>query len=255
MTGVQTCALPICRLAGIREVIGYATKKRGILLSKKIAPFAPDGQHRIDYYLHILEQAGLKVKDRHPEFFFGPEDLAQAEQFLAQQSVKKGDMLIGINAGGNWGLKRWPKENWAALADSLTDNLGAKVVITGSQKDIALAEGIRGLVNHGLIIAAGKLSLKAFAALCRRLDLFISADTGPLHIANAAGAKNIIALFGPTVPGITGPRPMQGVQIVQKDTGCKVPCYEVACPYNRCMRAITVEDVLARARAVKQILP
>ncbi|MDP3732674.1 MAG: glycosyltransferase family 9 protein, partial [Candidatus Omnitrophota bacterium] len=85
----------------------------------------------------------------------------------------------------------------------------------------------------------------------KRLDLFITADTGPLHIANAAGTKRIIALFGPTSPEITGPYPLKNTVILSKDVGCKVPCYVVNCKDNRCMKAITPEEVIKEIKQIK----
>lgn len=238
----------ICRLAAIPERIGYYTKKRGFLLTKKIAAPEINSMHRIDYYLNIIDNAGLKAEDRYTEFFFSEEDAKMAGDFLNRESIGKGDFLVAINPGANWYLKRWPKEYWAQLADSLISEWGAKVIITGSPNDISLAEDIKGLMKAKPIIAAGLFNLKQLAALCKRLDLFITADTGPLHIANSVGTKKIIALFGPTSPEITGPYPDKNVIILSKDVGCKIPCYVVDCRNNRCMKAITPEDVLARVK-------
>ena len=75
---VHLAARSSARLAGIPERIGYYTKKRAFLLTKKIIPPARDSLHRIDYYLNLIEKAGLKVEDRYPEFFISDED----EQFV-----------------------------------------------------------------------------------------------------------------------------------------------------------------------------
>ncbi len=243
----------ICRLAAIPERIGYLTKKRRFLLTKKIV--APDihSLHRIDYYLNIIEKAGLRCEDRFTEFFIGEEDLRFVEEALNKKGITRGDLLIGINTGGNWSPKRWPGEHWAALADKLISQLEAKVVISGSASDSALANQIRRQMKNEPIIACGVFNLKQLGALFKRLDLFITADTGPLHIANAVGAKRIIALFGPTSPEITGPYPTNNVIILQKDVGCAIPCYVVGCKDNRCMKAITPEEVLAQAKiAIKK---
>jgi len=101
------------------------------------------------------------------------------------------------------------------------------------------------------ILACGALNLKQLGALCKKLDLYISADTGPLHIANAVGAKKIVALFGPTHTSITGPYPAKNVIILLKDVGCKIPCYVVNCKDNRCMKAITVEDVIEKIKLLE----
>jgi lipopolysaccharide heptosyltransferase II len=238
----------ICRLAGIQERFGYYTKKRGFLLSRKIISPYRDSLHRIDYYLNIVEKSGLKVEDRFTEFFFDEEDRNLIKAFLKNEGITNDDFLVGINPGGNWEPKRWPKNYWSKLADTLIKDLGAKVILTGSHQDTPLAKAIEEKMQEKPLIACGKFNLKRFGALCKRLDLFITADTGPLHIANAVGTKKIIALFGPTHPSITGPFPDKNVILLQKDAGCKIPCYEVDCKDNRCMKAISVEDVVAEAR-------
>jgi heptosyltransferase-2/heptosyltransferase-3 len=241
----------ICYLAGIPERIGYYTPKRGFLLTKKIAALDPNVLHRIDYYLNIIEKAGLKVEDRYPEFFISDEDRNFVEDFLKKMSISKDDFLVGINPGGNWLPKRWPKEYWMQLADRLMEEFNARVIITGSHNDIENVKEIQAAMKQVPVIAAGMLNLKQLGALCKRLDLFITGDTGPLHIANAIGTKKIIAIFGPTSTSITGPYPQKNVVILSRDAGCKIPCYVVDCDDNRCMKAITPDDVLKEIKKFK----
>lgn len=246
----------ICRLAGIPQRFGYYTKKRGFLLAKKIVPPKRDSLHRIDYYLNLLEKIGLKVEDRYLEFFLHDEDMVFVDDFLKKNSISKprantsgescGDFLVAINPGGNWIPKRWPKEYWAEIADKLISEFNAKVIITGNLSDVPLAREIKAAMKEEPILAAGVLNLKQLGALCKRADLFITADTGPMHIANAVGAKKIIAIFGPTSPEITAPYPLKNVIVLQKEVGCKIPCYQVHCKDNRCMKAITPDDVLVK---------
>lgn len=240
----------ICRLAGIKERIGYYTRKRGFLLTKGIKPLPKDASHRIDHYLHIIEQAGLRVEDRYTEFFFDEAEAKYVEAFLEKNGIGKDDFTVAINPGGNWLPKRWPKEHWAILSDRLIEEFNAKVVITGSALDMPLAREIKDLMKEKPVFACGVFNLKQFGAFAKKADLVITADTGPLHIANAAGAKKIIALFGPTSPAITGPYPGKNAVIIQKDTDCKIPCYTVSCKDNRCMKAITPEDVIAQVRRI-----
>lgn len=238
----------ICRLAGIPQRVGYYTKKRGFLLTKKIAPVPKDTLHRIDYYLNIIEKAGLKAEDRYLEFFIDDLDVKFVEDFLNKESISSDDLLVAVNPGGNWLPKRWPPEYWAILADKLISEFGAKVIIAGSYSDVATARKIADLMQGQPIIASGIFNLKQLGALCKRLDLFITADTGPLHIANAVGTKRIIALFGPTSPEITGPYPTKNTIILSKDVGCKIPCYVVKCKDNRCMKAVKPDDVIAQIK-------
>jgi len=241
----------ICRLADIPQRFGYYTRKRGFLLTKRIIPPKNDTLHRIDYYLNIIEQAGLKVEDRYTEFFIGDEDINFAEGFLSKNSIHKNDFLIAVNPGANWLPKRWPGEYWARLCDRLITELGAKVIITGSRQDLSLASSIKESMKEKPVIASGIFNLKQLGALFKRLDLFISADSGPLHIANAVGTKRIIALFGPTSAEITGPVPLQNVVVLAKDVGCKIPCYVVRCKDSRCMKAVTPDDVIKEIRNFK----
>lgn len=234
----------ICYLAGISQRVGYYTPKRGFLLTQKIPAARYDTMHRIDYYLGVIEKAGMKIEDRYTDFFISNDDVAYVDKFLDKPGIARGGFLIGINPGGNWHLKRWPKEYWALLADKLIRQLGAQVIITGGPLDMKLARQIQGFMREKPVITCDTFNLKQSAALFKKLDLFITADTGPLHIANAVGTKKIIALFGPTSPEITGPCPLNKVIILRKKVGCKVPCYEVSCKDNHCMKAIKPEDVI-----------
>ena len=238
----------ICRLAGIPKRIGHYTKKRSFLLTQKIMPPPRDSLHRIDYYLDIIEHAGLKVEDRYTEFYFSEEDTRSVRDFLSKNSVSDKDFLVAINPGGNWLSKRWPKEYWAELADKLIEKFQAKVVITGGHNDHNLAEQIKARMKFKPIIACAVFNIKQLGALAKMASLFITADTGPMHIANSVGAKKIIALFGPTSPEITGPCPLNNAVILQKDVGCAIPCYNLKCKDNRCMKSITPDDVI---KAVK----
>jgi lipopolysaccharide heptosyltransferase II len=238
----------ICRLADISERVGYSTKKRSFLLTKKITSPKRDSLHRIDYYLNIIEKAGLRVEDRYAELYVSEKDKEFIDKFLNDKTVDKNDFLVGINPGGNWLPKRWLTHYWARLSDRLITELGYKVIITGSTSDIALVREIENLMLKKPIVATALLNINQLAALCKRLDLFITADTGPLHIANAVGLKRIIALFGPTSPHITGPYPSNNVVILSKDVGCKIPCYIKFCKDNRCMKAITPDEVIEKVK-------
>jgi len=240
----------IAVLAGIPERIGYYTKKRGFILTGKIPPLDMNSLHRIDYYLNVIEKAGLEIKDRFTDFFVSDKDLNFADDFLAKELKDDEGFLVGINPGGNWNPKRWPKEYFAEIADRLIKEFSARIIITGSSGDSALAREISSKMKAKPILACGILNLKQFAVMSKVLDLFITADSGPLHIANAVGTKKIIALFGPTDPLITGPFPSQNVIILRRDTGCKIPCYVVDCKNNRCMKAITVDEVMEKIRGV-----
>ncbi len=237
-------------LAGIPKRIGYDTKKRGFLLTHPIKPLTSQ-VHRMDSYLHVLESFGIKVEDR--TYQLEVDDFFQNEidYFLGNQGVQANDFLVVVNSGGNWDLKRWPKENFAQLIKRLVHDFKAKVVIPGGKKDVTLAQEISDLSQVHPIILAGETGIKQLLALMKRSQLVISGDTGPLHLASSVGTR-VIGLFGPTRPETTGVRGRAKFTSLQKDVGCnREPCYYLACPHNVCMQSITVEDVIKEVRRIK----
>ena len=148
-----------------------------------------------------------------------------------------------LNPGGNWDLKRWPKENFARLGKRLIKEYQAKVIITGARADLNLAQDIAAQMEQQPLIFCGKTTLKQLAALMAKVSLVISNDSGPMHIAVSQKTK-VIALFGPTSPQITGPYGRGNYTVIHRDVGCATPCYQLDCSDNRCMKAITVDDVL-----------
>ena len=235
-------------LAGIPERIGYATKRRGGVLTKAVEE-PPADLHKVDYFLRLAEAAGIAPGSRSYEFFVTEDDRRAVRELLAAKGIAAAERVIVINPGGNWDPKRWPKENFAWLADKAADRFNARIVISGAQKDIGLAEDIRNLMRIEPVIVAGATTLRQLGALMERASLVVANDSGPMHLAVAAGAK-VIALFGPTSPAITGPCGEGAYTVLFKNSACDVPCYNPACADRACMAAITVDDVMAAAGKV-----
>jgi lipopolysaccharide heptosyltransferase II len=236
--------------AGIPQRVGYTNLKRGFLLTKRIPLPPKDTIHRSDNFSQIVEAFGIRVDDSHYEFFISDKSRSFIRDFLKKEGISDTDFLVVINPGANWDLKRWPRENFAELSDRLVEYFNAKIVISGAEKDLSLATDISNMMKAKPIIVAGKTTFKQLGALMERANLVISADSGPMHLAAAVG-KNLIALFGPTDPKITGPRGRANTIVIQKDVGCKIPCYELDCKDNLCMKAISVEDVLLEVRKIR----
>jgi ADP-heptose:LPS heptosyltransferase len=132
----------------------------------------------------------------------------------------------------------------------LIGQLQAKVIFTGSSSDMQLVRQITSLMAHKPVVASGVFNIKQLAALSKQAKVFIPADTGPLHIANAVGAR-IVAIFGPTSPLVTGPYPAENAVVLQKNVGCPIPCYKVRCNDNRCMKAVSPDDVLEAVKGIQ----
>lgn len=235
-------------LSGIKERVGIYNPKRGFLLTKKVEPQESDA-HKVEQFLNIVKINNIPPSGKNMELFISEEDEAFAREYLRLQGVKEDRPVIVLNPGGNWNLKRWPDENFARLGDRLAELFGAQILITGAEKDIELGDAIAGMMKHKPAVACGKTTLRQLAAILKRADLVVSNDSGPMHIAVSQGAKTI-ALFGPTDPKVTGPYGEGKYIVIQKPSAksdCKVPCYNLRCENNVCMKAISVEDVVKEA--------
>ncbi len=237
-------------LAGIRERVGYDTKKRGKFLTHKI-PLPQELSHRSDFYLNVIKHYGLKVEDRTCELSVDRQAQKQMDDMLSRHNISQTDTVIIVNVGGNWDLKKWPLDHFSELLSRLTQECPVKIVIPGAAKDLEVAREISRKAGVQPVVLAGQTNLKQLIALMKRAFLVISADSGPMHIASSVGT-NGIALFGPTRPELTGPRGKGVFHVLQKDVGCnRQACYFLQCPDNVCMQSVTVDDVM---RAVRPLL-
>jgi len=160
--------------------------------------------------------------------------------------------LIGVHASGGRASKQWHVDRFATVARHLAKERSATIVLTGSSADRAIVDQVR-RVLHGFdfIDACGGLDLPALAALLGDLDLLITGDTGPMHLAAAMGTP-VVALFGPSDPRRYGPL-IDEARVLRVDLPC-APCGQVRLPPERCrghvpdcMDGISVAMVVAAA--------
>jgi len=193
------------------------------------------------------------LNNKQLEIYFSTDDIEYAADILAEEQLTESSLLIGLNPGIRKGaeLKGWPIERYAGLCDRIIDEYNGKILIFGSKQDIPFAKRIESLMHNKPFVLAGRTTLRQSAALIKRCDVFVTADTGPMHIAFAVNTPTV-ALFGPTNPGILASSDLMH-RIVIKDVGCN-PCYLrgpfPACSEARCMKAITVDDVIEKIENV-----
>jgi lipopolysaccharide heptosyltransferase II len=237
-------------LAGIAVRVGYAGKGKEKILTHVVKPLN-DQTHKADIYLNVIKAFGLKIDDKISTLCIAQETKEEVAEILSRKGIAGNEAFVVVHTSGNWDLKRWPKENWASLIRILTNDLGIKVVISEGPKEVVWAQEIarRSAVNP--IVLAGETNLRQLFALLEKASIVISADSGPLHIASCV-SKNIIGLYGPTMPWTTGPRGLARSVILHKQVGCNIACcYYQACSDNVCMKFISVSDVVS---SVKEIL-
>ena len=237
----------IARLSGARRVFGYSRAglrepASAILLSKKVA--VPRQTHVIRKALLLVEGAlGIPV----PEQLTFPINIAPTDESEAQQaSANAGGNYAILNPGGGWPTKLWSVDRFGKLADELWSSYGISSLITYGPGELALAEGVRQASASGKAQPVS-LSLKGFYSLAQRARIYVGGDTGPTHIAVAAGTP-IVGLFGPTEWWRNGsPRP-EDICVERNDIDCRVDCHRRSCSKWICMD-IEVERVM---RAVER---
>ncbi|MEB3198627.1 MAG: glycosyltransferase family 9 protein, partial [Candidatus Sericytochromatia bacterium] len=194
-----------------------------------------------------------------PALFPAAEAQARLEAKLAARGVSAGRPVIVVNPNaGELALeRRWPIARFAALVERLQSRVGLPIVLIGAPAERRYVAELKAQLTDPAAVCdlAGETTLDELVALFARAALVVSNDTGPLHLACAAGAPTV-ALFGPETPVLFGPRnPRQ--RTVYKRLACS-PCLtvhngrSVACPYavTHCVADITMEDVLAAAESL-----
>jgi heptosyltransferase-2 len=235
-------------LAGIPERIGYQRDMRGLLLTKPIPYNGEDRlMHHIDYYLELLRRAGIPAEYSIPWIKLSLDERAEARRRLSALNRP----LLGINPGATYGsAKRWFPERFAMVADLFVELTGGSVVLLGGEKEIEIAKEIRrNTRSEALLILTGKTTLRELIAVISELDILLSNDSGPMHIGYAVGTP-VVALFGSTDPGLTGPKGYRDV-VIKKDMDCS-PCFRRTCNDMKCMGAITIDDVM---EGIKGLVP
>lgn len=209
---------------------------------------------KLRHDLALLKFLGIKEFDEKKEIFITKEERKKAEEFLRKNSVKENDFLIGMTAVAGVKLKEWEPFKFGQLADRLIKELKAKIVFVGAPGDRKITEKI---VNdmRGKAIISTDFKINETAALLEKTKLFISVDTGPLHIAHTLDVP-VVNIIGPTTLDEQAPRDRRS-EIVHKDIYC-APCFFNMrtihyCKegHHRCIKEITVNDVF---KAVKKLL-
>ncbi|MCX6927812.1 MAG: glycosyltransferase family 9 protein, partial [Verrucomicrobia bacterium] len=182
-------------------------------------------------------------------------EVKEAEEVLLSElrsrpgvsSSGKTTILLGLNPGAEYGpAKRWPAENFAAVAREVSRKIENCVWLAfGGRGDWKLCDAIAQRASGHVVNLAGKTSLRQLMALLKLCRLVLTNDTGPMHVAAALGTA-VIVPFGSTSPELTGPG-LPGDprhQLLQSVAPC-APCFRRECPIDfRCMTGISPGRVI-----------
>jgi heptosyltransferase-2 len=248
-------------LSRIPERVGYSTDWRGLLLTRSARPrIKPLGRHQVYYYLDLLYQTKVSPVDYLASSEFQPNirlkaserGLERRREVLHRRGVKPDAPLIGLNPGAYFGsAKRWLTDRYASLADRFVSELGAEVLIFGSRNEQGIAEEIESYMSHQPRILAGQTDLSTLIALVSSCALFVTNDSGPMHLAAALDIPQI-AIFGSTDEVATGPFSSKA-KVIHKHVDCS-PCLLRECPTDlRCFNRIEVDEVFQTAKEMLSV--
>lgn len=245
-------------ISGIPERIGYARDLRRRFLTRPVAVTAEiKKRHQVFYYLNIIKELDAEEASKPPTpvIRLKEEEIRWAGEFLRQNGIKKEveplqGALIGAAPGASYGpAKRWPAAGFAEALRRLSEEYNGVPVIFGGVDDAEACRDAAELIAGRVINLAGRTTLRQCMALLSRLKVFVTNDSGLMHVAAALGVPTV-AVFGSTDAALTGPVG-RAVRVVEKKMEC-APCFKRECAYGhyRCLKGVDAADVITAARSL-----
>jgi len=211
-------------------------------------------KHEIDYAMDLAEMAGAEPLKEYPELFPADDDNKYAEEFFSANDIIKGkDIVVGINPGSGLSARKWPEKNYVDLSRLLIKRYGAKIIIFWGPGEEEMAERMKKDIGAGCHVSC-KTNILQLAALVSQCSLFVTNNTGPMHIA-ASTDMPMIAIFDPKkacAPERWGYRDEKRI-VLKPEIKCEDSCKRMKCGYGECMELITVEMVLNSAQKLLQL--
>jgi heptosyltransferase II len=210
--------------------------------------------HAVLNHLETLAPLGIdpSTADLSLRLDVGPEEDSFAEEIFRTAGFT-GKTVIALNPGASNRIKCWSPDRFAVLANRLSAEMDAGIVLVGAGFERDLAERIRAGMNSEPVDLVGKTTLLQLGAILSHCDLLVSGDTGPLHMATAVKTP-VAALFGAIEPLRTGPVG-QGHRVIRHEEIPCVPCNGRSCTNKillECMEKITPDEVFQTVTAILQ---
>ncbi len=227
--------------AGIPNRIGFEVPGKDGLLTLKVKQKDPR-EHVVRRNLRIAEALGAATNDPKLVLKTSRESDKWAQNLVADLPRP----LLGINPGAGTPAKQWPAARFNELARKLQAEYQGTIITTGGPGDVELVKRVSRDIVPAPIITAGKSSLLELAALGKQLDLYISNDSGPMHIVAAMGTPVIDLHSGTDYPSMWRPWGDQHTVLTHADDCDKSPCFKTECDYfnHGCLERIEVNDVV-----------
>ncbi len=238
----QRLVFPLSALLNANQIIGTVGQNKGLddLLTFAI-PWK--NSHEIERRLDIVYQVGAKKDSYALSYIVKKDEEDIAQEYIRGLHLDPGRPLIALHPGAKDRYKCWHKDKFIELGQLLT-KVPLSLLITGTPEERDLIMAISSQIPEAKIITK-PLPLRNFAALLQKMDLLITNDTGPLHLAIALETP-AIGLYAPTDPKICGPYHAKYASIIAKPRTC-TPCLRRKCRYPFCLLQITPQEVFDEA--------
>ncbi len=250
MQGSGVNSNPFMLMLGARYTAGFIRQGDAPGLLDAALPWPHHG-YEIQRMLSMLRFLGIDAHCTNTEFPLWPQDSLDAERLLA--SAKR--PLIGLHTAARDATRRWPLERFLSVAKILHHRHGGTIVMLGEQSEQCVGEVVARIIGAGSCLnLAGKTSLPVLGAVIAHLSLLVTNDSGPAHITYALKTPTV-TIFGGASPEAYAPLQNGPFRVVLHEVPCR-PCSYAVCPIgNACLRAVTIEDVLAAAEEVINLEP
>lgn len=202
-------------------------------------------QHDIEYASSLVAALGGTVADKRVRFTVESQSADSAREILRASGIADGAAVIGIHAGG-MPSHRWPADRFAESIRKLALLGGYTFVLTGSADERGYVESLARDAGVPVANLAGRLTVAELAAVIKRCALYISNDTGPIHIAAALGTP-LVAIFGPGDFKRFDPRAVSAAAVSLYRPSACAPCDRSRCASPKCLTAIGTDEVIEAA--------
>jgi heptosyltransferase-2 len=228
--------------------VGYDTEFRRIFLTHAIK--WDKHKHEIESTFDVLRAIDVPIIDNRTEYWLSDEEIKAIDNKVPSLNLK-GDNKISVlfHAAAAHPDKMYPIKSWAEIIKKLSNIHNINAYFIGAEQDKALYQELMDTANIQGFNLAGKLSLRESMALLKKIDLAICVDSGPAHLANAAGCPTI-TLFGPTDPVRWQPLGVNNIAIFDKSLICR-PCnYNKTCRNRECLTELNPEIIIDACKKI-----
>jgi len=238
-------AFLLALFSGAKLKVGYDLKYKGFIYDIRVPRTRQDGRiHSVESHADLVRAIGVTLAEPLPPLLLPQprkEEKERIDKFWAESGLES-TKVITLHVGAGNEFRDWGARNLIETANMLARLPGMRIILVGSAEDHEREEEIFARIQTPVLSLVGKANLSELFELIGRSALFVGPDSGPMHIAAAAGTP-IIALFGPTLPANFAPWRAKAI-LIEKQLECR-PCKQRRCLTEdfRCLRNIRPAEV------------